>query len=289
MSTVMIGYGRPAYGQLRSAVAERKRADPLATVTVLVPANLAGVHVRRALAHGFGAHPGVAGLIVSTVDRLAERIAAPALAGSGRRPVTEPVLAAAWRRALAGDPGTFRPVHEHPSTVRALVHAHRELREVDDAGLDAIASAGAVAEDLVRLHRRVTALLRDDYWYDQTDLRRLARPDPELGAVVSFLLRDLPPSAEGFLDRLPDLARIEGIDREARPGTVFDASDADDEVRCLVRRLAVTLRGTPAHRIACCTGPISRTRVWSPSIWTRPASAGTDSACSPPSSAGRRG
>ena len=115
------------------------RADPLAPVTVLVPTNLVGVLVRRALARGFGRRT-IAALDVLTVDRLAERIAAPALVGSGRRPATEPVLAAAWRRALAADPGVFEPVAEHPTTVRALAAAHRELREVDDAGLDAIAA-----------------------------------------------------------------------------------------------------------------------------------------------------
>jgi hypothetical protein len=260
VSTVWTGYGRPAYGELRSAVAARKAHDPLAPVTVIVPSNLAGVLVRRALAAGFGGHHGVAGLTVLTLDRLAERIAAPALAGSGRRPVTRPVLAAAWRRALAGEPGVFRPAADHPSTVRALADAHRELREVDDAGLDAIGTGGAVAADLVRLHRRVIALLSDN-WYDTHDLRRVAAQtltsnavQDEIGAVIVFLPQDLPVSGRELLAGLPDVLTIEGFDRETSATTVLHASDADDEVRCIVRRIAAALHTTPAHRIAVLYG-----------------------------------
>ncbi len=58
MAGVWTGYGRPAYGELRAAVADRKLTGPLTPVTVLVPSNLAGVLVRRALAHGVGAYDG---------------------------------------------------------------------------------------------------------------------------------------------------------------------------------------------------------------------------------------
>jgi ATP-dependent helicase/nuclease subunit B len=252
VATVWTGYGRPAYGELRTAVAQRKRADALAPVTVLVPSNTAGVLVRRALAHGVGSHDGIAGLSVLTLDRLAERLAAPALAGSGRRPVTEPVLAAAWRRALAGEPGVFGPVADHPATVRALAAAHRELREVDDAGLDAMAGGGPIAEDLVRLHRRVCAGLRRE-WYDVTDLRRTATGGDE-GSVIHFLPQDVPASARRFLDTIGDLHTIEGIDRELPVRAVVTASDADDEVRCMIRRVAATLRTIPAHRVAILYG-----------------------------------
>jgi len=56
-------------------------------VSVLVPTHLCGVIARRILAQGVAGRPGVAGLSVLTVDRLAELIAAPALTGlaDGRR------------------------------------------------------------------------------------------------------------------------------------------------------------------------------------------------------------
>ena len=162
---------------------------------------------------------------VLTVDRLAERIAAPALTGAGRRPATSAVLAAAWRRALAGDAGVFAPVAAHPVTVQALADRHRELREVDDAALDAIAGSGPVASDLVRLHRVVAGLLAAR-WYDPVDLRRTAagllrggpRLGGEIGAVVLFLPQDLPLSATAMLGELAGagLRVIAGLTGDAR-------------------------------------------------------------------------
>jgi hypothetical protein len=249
VSTVWTSYGRPAFGVLRSALADFKRFDPLAPVTVLVPSDQAGVLVRRALAHGFGGRPGVAGLSVLTLDRLAERIAGPALAGSGRRPVTEPVLAAAWRRALAGDPGVFATVAEHPATVRALARAYRELREVDGAALAAVAAYGPVQADLVRLHGRVEALLQHD-WYDVTDLRRAAAERDTDESIIHFLPQDVPPSGLAIRTDL----EIKAIEEPAAATTVLHASDADDEVRWVVRQITAELRGRPAHRVAVLYG-----------------------------------
>jgi ATP-dependent helicase/nuclease subunit B len=107
---VWTGYGAAAYEALRGVVGEVKGGDPLAPVSVLVPTNLCGVIARRVLARGVAGRAGVAGLSVLTVDRLAALIAAAALTGAGRRPATSPVIAAAWRRALAEDPRVFGPV-----------------------------------------------------------------------------------------------------------------------------------------------------------------------------------
>ncbi|HSI92507.1 MAG TPA: hypothetical protein VK925_03360, partial [Jiangellaceae bacterium] len=240
MPVIWTRYGAAAYDALRERVAEAKRDDPLAQATVLVPTQVCGVVVRRALAHGVAGHGGVAGLSVLTVDGLAERIAAPALVGSGRRPTVGPVLAAAWRRALDEDAGVFAPVAAHRATVRALVQAHRELREVDAAALDAIAGSGeAITADLVRLHHRVCAILADG-WYDTTDLRRTAAatlradtatPAAELGAVLLFLPQDLPPGAVALLDALAaaqDVPVIAALTGDAR---------ADAGVRQSVERL----------------------------------------------------
>ena len=290
MRVVWTGYGGLAYGALRQVVGEVKADDPLAPVSVLVPSHLCGVIARRVLARGVGGRPGIAGLSVLTVDRLAERVAAAELTGAGRRPATSPVVAAAWRRALAEDAGVFAPVAAHPATVRALAAAHRELREVDKAGLDAIAACGEpVAGDLVRLHRRVAGLLAAD-WYDPSDLRRAAaavlRGQPsqgrEVGVAVVFLPQELSPSATAMLRELPaagirvvaglageeraDAGVLEALRRlgaghgdapAVEPVTatrVLHASDPDDEVRCLVRLLAGTLEQVPAHRVAVLYG-----------------------------------
>ena len=310
MAVEFTPYGAPAFTTLRAAVARAKAGDPLAPVTVLVPTNPCGVAARRALARsglpgslaGAGTSagtaepaspggPGIAGIAVLTADRLAEQIAAPTLTGMGRRPVTSAVLAAAWRQALAGDPGIFAPVARHPATVTALADRHRELRELDQESLAAVAAAGtAVTTGLIQLHRTVTGLLAAA-WYDQTDLRRTAatllgsqpRLAAELGAVICFLPQDLPASAAAMLRALPDgtlpvvagltgdqradagpLASIAALGIDADPPAppvpmpmateIAHASDADDEITGVVRAVTATLAEVPADRVAILYG-----------------------------------
>src|SRR5690625_4329507 len=165
---VTTAYGRPALEQLREAVSRAKTDDPMAPVLVLAPNTIAGTVARRYLARrGLSYGPGIAGTDVTTLPRLAEQLAAPALAP--RRPLTRQVLAAGWRRALRTDPGIFEPTAGHPATVQALVEAHQELRDLVPTELDQVAAAGSVSADLVRLHRQVVAQLNAD-WYDVTDL-----------------------------------------------------------------------------------------------------------------------
>lgn len=125
---VTVGYGSGALAALRTSVAELKRGDAMAPVTVIAPNNIAGIVARRHLAAGLDGGPGIAGIGVTTLARLSERIATPFLAP--RRPATRTVVAAAWRRVLAEDPGRFRDIAEHPATVRALVSAHNDLRDL---------------------------------------------------------------------------------------------------------------------------------------------------------------
>jgi ATP-dependent helicase/nuclease subunit B len=290
-SVTWTGYGQQAYAVLRSVVADVKGGDPLRPVTVLVPTQLCGVITRRTLARGVADRPGVAGLAVLTVDRLAERLAAPMMAGSGRRPVTDPVLAAAWRSALSADPGVFAEVAGHSATVVALVDAHRQLREVGSEAHDAVAGSGEpIAVDLVRLHREVAGLLAPD-WYDVPDLRRAAvqalreRPalGEEVGAVVVFLPQDLPAGATALIGHLATVGEVRTIaaltndpradagvlhsiqssSSDARPdravggrtaSRVAHASDADDESSCLVRMVTAALGSVPAHRVAVLYG-----------------------------------
>jgi len=279
-------YGRPALDALRDVVAEAKRDDPMAAVTLLVPTNIAGVVVRRFLAHGLAAdRPGVAGLYVSTLPRLAEQLASPILTGHGRRPATRPIAAAAWRAALNAKPGLFAEVAEHPATIRALTNAHGELRDLTGSALDAAAGASSLADEVVRLHRDVAQDLAER-WYDTTDLLHTAaafaaeRPErlAELGVVVLWQPQALSQAEATLATALAEhadmtvITALTGVQRADRavnrslrrlrlddsdPGPkppiateVFNASDADDEVRCTVRDVVQTLRTTPAHRVA---------------------------------------
>jgi ATP-dependent helicase/nuclease subunit B len=214
----VVPYGPPAFAALADAVAEAKRDDPLAPVQVVVPTNAAGVQARRWLGtHGVGGRPGVAGIGVLTLYRLAELLGAPALAAAGRRPVSDSVVAAAYRAVLPTDAGHFAPVAGHAGTVPALVEAHRLLRRLagddpDDAraALAAVATTGLTARETVRLHRAAWARLAPA-WFDEADLLRAAitaANDPAValravpGAVVVWCPQEAAPGAVGLLGAL---------------------------------------------------------------------------------------
>ncbi|MGY1753811.1 PD-(D/E)XK nuclease family protein [Blastococcus sp. SYSU D01042] len=282
----MTAYGRAALEQLRSTVRDAKGEDPLRPVTVLVPNNIAGIVARRFLAQGLDdGHRGVAALFPTTIARLAEQLAAPRL--HPRRPATSPVVAASWRAALSKSPGVFAEVADHPATVEALVRAGRELRDLDDVALDAVAGATSLSPDLVRLYRDVHASLAPS-WYDETDLihaaTEIARSEPqrvaEVGTVVLYLPQALTQAEAGFVQALAGTGQLrvvagltgsakadaavgrslDRIDVEApeacetpSPPTatrVLTASDADDEVRCVVRDVVRALKTTKPHRVA---------------------------------------
>ncbi|SDT34636.1 PD-(D/E)XK nuclease superfamily protein [Friedmanniella luteola] len=279
MQVQFTSYGPAALILLRQAVAAAKAHDPMAPVTLIVPTNLAGIVARRYLAAGVGdGRIGIAALDITTLDRLAERLAAPNLAP--RRPVTAPVLAAAWRTALATEPGVFAEVADHPATVQALAAAHRTLRDADNSALTGVEKLGGLPAEVVRLHRTVRHSLHSD-WYDGVDLLDDAATrchGADLGAVVLYLPQELSRAqaalADGLLRDRPASTVICGLTGVRRadaaltpwleqlevqlpdppaPSTatrLLNASDSDDEVRCVVREVVEALKHTPAHRVA---------------------------------------
>ena len=244
---------------------------------------------------------GVAGVNFTTTYRLGEMLGAPRLAVSGRRPMSPPVIGAAVRQVLSSRPGIFEPVAGHPTTERSLVQAHRELREVPPEGLDALAAQGRRASEVIRVHREVTAFL-SDAWYDEVDLlaeavEALAAGSTvvvDLGPLVLYLPQIVRPSAAALIraygERRPvsaivglvgDARADEPIERSLRllgaepPGggpvqppvtarvRVVDTSDADDEVRQVVRGIVeAARRGVKLERMAvlyAATDPYART------------------------------
>jgi len=290
-------YGRAAAEALRAEIARAKATSPLAPVTVVVPGNSVGVAARRLLASGelgpvspVGA--GVIGVNFLTGYRLAELLAAPRLAASGRRPVSTAVVAAAIRRVLATDPGPlFASVAVHPATEEALVGAHRELADLDADALGVLAQQSRRAAEVVRIHRLAKAQLASA-WYDEHDLMRVAREIVEegaplvveLGSIVvhlpqristplARLLRAL--AGRGELVVIAAFAGVPKADREVEAGVtrvggvidpdpstapehgtaVCSTSDADDEVRGVVRGIVDAMReGVPLERMAVVIG-----------------------------------
>lgn len=275
--------GAPAYRVLAEVVRAAKDGDPLSPVTLVVPGERVGVAARRALARGQPGVPGVAAVHVVTLRRLAETMAAESLIAADRRPLTGPVLISAVRSTLAAEPGIFAPVADHIGTVRAVAQAHRTLRPLGPVQLDALTAAGAVVADTVRLHRALNSRLAAGS-FDEVDLLHAAAaavrhrlPEP----VVLFLPQDLDPPETAFLAKVAEIARLHVIlgltgDEDADAGPlrachalgvtasgavepqvgdeVLHASDPDDEVRGVVRRIVAALAEHPGHRIAVLYG-----------------------------------
>ena len=289
-----VRYGRPSAEALRAVVSAAKAGEPLAPVTVVVPTNAVGVAARRLVGGGSlgpvcGRGVGLAAVTFLTPARLAELLAAPALAGEGRRPVSTPVVAAAVRAVLEADAGVFGPVAAHPATERALVGAYRELRDLSPAALDALARTGARAADVVRITQAAQTRLAGG-WYDEVDLMRAAagllgrrKVRAALGAVVVYLPQRLSRAAVALLaaaGRRDDVSVLTGATGDARADAevlasvarlappplppsdsggvvgvgrtrIVTTSDADDEVRAAVRAVVAAARaGTPLARIA---------------------------------------
>lgn len=259
---------------LRRVVSHARADDPMRRVTILVPSDLAGVVARRSLARGLEAgRPGIAALEISTLDRLAERWAAPRM--DQRRPLVPSVLAGAWRTALRDEPGLFADVADHPATVQALVQTHRSLRHLPTATFGQLASTGGLTQEVVRLQTMVAGRVEHG-WYDEVDLLTVATgvvPSLDLGVVVLYLPQDLTPARRAFVDALAaqaDLTVVAGrtghlqadhavpwseagggeVEAPATARTVINASDADDEIRVVVRQVVERLKTTPAHRVA---------------------------------------
>lgn len=275
-------FGRPATRALSRHIGRAQEAGALQPVTVVVASNFVGLSVRRLLAGGALGGNGLANVSFVTPFQVAELLA-PGDIG-GRRPLTNPVLGAAVRQALAADPGPFAEVVGHPATEAAVAALYGELSQVPPTTLDVLTAAGGTAALSVRLVRDVASRLGG--FYGEPDLVRAVaeRPDLDqvvsrLGQVVWFLPEPGTPALEqlvaALLHHAPssvvvgltgastvDVAVVElcgrvgvrvdpvapaaavepvGVATDGAgpaPVGVVTASDPDDEVREVVRRIA---------------------------------------------------
>ena len=124
---------------------------------------------RRAL----GRKRGIAGVDMVTLGRLAELVAGPQLAAAGRSPVSTPVVDLTIAGVLASDPGPFRTVASHPSTIVALRRLHDELRSAGPDAVQRLAASSRRGARATAVSTAVTDALAAD-WYDQADLLALA-------------------------------------------------------------------------------------------------------------------
>lgn len=290
----LVPHGRPAAVRLRDTLAELRGDDPLARASVVVPRSWVGLSLRRLLASGelddSRARHGVANVAFTTLPRLADELGAARVAAEARLPLTDEVLRAAVRAALADDPGVLRAVADHPATEQALVDAWRSLRDASPAALARIATRGARPADVVRLVGDVSARLAgfaDDRDLVDAAVARL-RSEPAaaaaLGPVVLHLPERLGPHHERLVRTLAGAttvaallgltgderadadtvalaerlagAPVPAVPVEAPVGTaVISAPGADTEVLAVLRDVAARVAaGTPLERMAVAYG-----------------------------------
>ena len=271
-----VPFGRPASEALDHAIRTAKAGRALAPVTVIVPSNFAGLAARRLLGSGTVGSGGLANVGFVTPFRLAELVAADRLLD--RSPLTNPVLGAAVRLALADDPGPFAAVKDHQATEAALAAVYTELSNVGPDALDRIGASGRAGATAVRFHRSIGARLTG--FHDEADLVRAATEHPQLAALLApfgHLVWHLPAPMTAPLARFVGAAlaaapssviigvttdekadaltwatcRQAGVSPPASPSVsdlptataIISVTDADEEVRAVVREIAALLEG----------------------------------------------
>ena len=229
--------GRPAGEALAVAVADvKERAGPLASVTVVVASNFAGLSARRLLASGTAGGRGVANVQFVTPFRLAEILSGDLL--YDRRPITNPVLGAAVRRVLAEEPGPFTEVASHHATETGLTSLYGELSHVSEVTLGALEGAGGSAAVAVITYRRIAARLGG--FHGEDDIAQAAAERPSLQTALDplgHLIWYLPEPVT------PALARLLGAVLHAAPSDVIvgvtGAADSDEAVLAACHQVGV--------------------------------------------------
>ena len=233
--SLIVGHLSP--GRLRDVVDDLKRDDPLAPVTVVGPSNYANLSLR----HDF-ARVGFVNVRFMVFSRLAEFLGAPRMASEGRAPLTRVIENAAVRSAASEAVGPLGDLREHSSTLRSLKQAFRGLRYVSSAALDALAGAGELQAETVRLYRQFR--LDTTEFYDDEDLARAAAASvddqptagfEDIGAIVFYMPSDLTPGQVALIDALARRQRC-----VVMLGLTSDAS-ADEPLDGLAKRLSPSL------------------------------------------------
>jgi ATP-dependent helicase/nuclease subunit B len=227
--THIVGLGRPASEALARVIGEARVDDPLRPVTVIVPSNFVGLSVRRLLGSGTlaaGERSGLANVSFVTPFQLAEQVASDLLLDT--RPITNPVLGAAVRRALADDPGPYAPVAHHEATEAALAGLFAELSNVDEAGLEAIEEEGSEAAVLaIAFYRSIAQHLRG--FHTERDLATAAAERDDLSAQLQrfgHVIWYLPAPTTSALGHFLNRVLSDAVDRSVIVG-VTEHEDAD--------------------------------------------------------------
>ncbi|TSD96346.1 PD-(D/E)XK nuclease family protein [Gordonia rubripertincta] len=227
--------------QLAEAVSRAKSGSPLTQVTVIVPSHGSG----RDVLHHLARTQGVANTSVLTLGQVVDKLAAPALAP--RQPLPYPLLEAAVQRVLADAPGVFADVADEPITAQALASAAWELTGIAEPAMQL---PTPLVADLLRIHRATTERLTSSYYLQHEAYSVAAERLDKLGALIIYHPAAHTPAEQALLRELQRRGETIDANTHVAPTQVIHSSDADDEIRAVVRLVRKHLAsGVPGHRI----------------------------------------
>lgn len=225
-------------------------------ITVIVASFGAARDLVRAMALSGGA----VNVAVRTAAQVITELSGPALAPRAALPL--PLLEAAVEKALDADPGRLRAVASEPVTGLAVAQACRRLGTVEEGS---VAPETPLHGEVLRLAEQAHAMTGRAYFtpfeavsaaLERLDLLgRIVLAAPLRGTAAERRLRGalrergITPVPGTGADHLASAAEP-GAESAVTGTHVLHASDADDEVRALVRFVRARLAaGVPGHRI----------------------------------------
>lgn len=245
-----------ALAELTEIVGRAQATDPLAPVTILVPSHASGRDVTHFLGRTLNSGAGSAGIKALTLKDLATELIADEPGITGRRPLLPVLRLGAVSKVLIDEPGLFKDVADQPATARAIAKTAELLDAVPDPSGPALPG---LMQEVLRIHGTAKQALGQQ-WYTGHEAFTLAGRKlgtstvmRRLGTVVGFMLGiENRPSEAAFRARLEEagMQHIAASGSAENGTTLITASDADDEVRAVVRLVVEKLAaGTPGHRI----------------------------------------
>lgn len=231
----------PPIDLLAEAVIRMKAGAPLAKVSVVVPDHGSGRDVLHSLARAGS----VANTSVLTLQQVVSNLAGPTLAP--RLALAYPLLEAAIARVLADVPGVFTDVADQSITAQALAGAAWELTAIDEPRVD---SPTPLVADLLRVYRAAIERLITRYYLPHEAYAIAVERLADLGAVIVYHPVSRTRAEQKLLRALQQHGETVEQAVTVSPTRIIHTSDADDEVRAVVRLVRKHLAGgTPGHRI----------------------------------------
>lgn len=245
-----------ALAELETMISHAQAADRLAPVTILVPSHAAGLDVTRYLGRTLNGGAGSVGVRAFTLKDLATELIADDAALNGRRPLPPVLRLGAVSKALLAEPGLFKDVADQPATARAIARTAELLDAVPDPS---DAQLPNLTHEVLRLHGTTQEVL-SPRWYNDHEAFILASGKlgnsavtHRLGTLIGFMLASEKSPAESTFRETLEQAGMQHLGAAGSVESVsklLTASDADDEVRSIVRLVVERLAAeVPGHRI----------------------------------------